>query len=51
MSRDELYDFSRTCSMNDETEPNCWKCRNFIFPIGCMLHENEQPPNNEEDAE
>ena len=51
MARPELTDYSYTCTMNDETEPYCWKCRNFVFPIGCMLHEKEQPDDNEGDAE
>ena len=51
MTRPELYDFSHTCTMNDETDPNCTKCRNFVFPIGCMLHEKEQSIADEEDAE
>ena len=51
MARPELYDFSHACTMNDETDPNCTKCRNFVFPIGCMLHEKEQPIADEEDAE
>ena len=50
MARPELTDYSHTCTMNDETEPNCFKCRNFVFPIGCMLHEKEQPIDDEEDA-
>lgn len=44
-------DFSHTCTMNDDTDPNCWECRYFIFPIGCMLHEKEQSVDNEEGAE
>ena len=47
----DKQDFSRTCTMNDDKDPNCWKCRNFIFPIGCMLSEKNEQYDEEEGVE
>ena len=35
-------DYSATCDLNDENPNNdCWGCDNFLFPIGCMVGEEE----------
>ena len=47
----DKQDFSRIYTMNDDKDPNCWKCRNFIFPIGCVVHEECEPDIREEDDE
>lgn len=34
-----LKDYSQECTHDDDNDPLCWKCSNFVFPIGCMLGE------------
>ena len=35
-------DYSATCDLNDENLNNdCWGCVRFLFPIGCMVGEEE----------
>lgn len=35
-------DYSATCDLNDENLNNdCRKCTRFVFPIGCMVGEEE----------
>lgn len=30
------------CNLDDESETNdCWNCSQFVFPIGCMVEEEE----------
>ena len=46
----EKRDFSQNCDKNDENLNNpCWKCNRFLFPIGCMVGEDdeEEEINNE----
>ena len=46
----EKRDFSQNCDKNDENLSNpCWKCNRFLFPIGCMIGEedDEESGNNE----
>lgn len=32
-------DYSQMCAHDDNNDPLCWQCSNFVFPIGCMLEE------------
>lgn len=32
-------DYSQICNHDDDNDPRCWECTNFVFPIGCMLGE------------
>jgi hypothetical protein len=32
-------DYSQACTHDDDNDPLCWQCTNFVFPIGCMLGE------------
>lgn len=50
MLRYEKPDYSHMCTMNDNTDPHCLKCRYFIFPIGCVFYEVNQPVVDERDA-
>ena len=34
-----LKDHSQICTHDDDNDPLCWSCSNFVFPIGCMLGE------------
>ena len=37
----EKKDFSNICNRDDEDLDNpCWKCNRFLFPIGCMIEED-----------
>lgn len=29
-------DFSDVCTHDDDNDPHCFNCLNFVFPIGCM---------------
>lgn len=38
----EKRDYSAHCNLNDEDEANdCWGCTRFLFPIGCMVGEDD----------
>ena len=37
----EKKDFSNICNKDDEDLNNpCWKCNRFLFPIWCMIDED-----------
>ena len=43
----EKRDFSQNCDKNDENLNNpCWKCNRFLFPIGCVVGEDDEEEGN-----
>lgn len=32
----EHKDWSNVCSHDDDKDPHCWFCNQFVLPIGCM---------------
>lgn len=37
---EEKKDYSDVCNGDDDYTSNpCWKCKYFVFPIGCMIDE------------
>lgn len=34
-------DYSDICTRDDEHDEHCWHCSKFVFPIGCMVGEDD----------
>lgn len=35
-------DYSNECTHDDDKDPRCWSCTKFLFPIGCMIGEEQE---------
>lgn len=38
----DKQDYSKICTMDDDHDKHCWNCTKFVFPIGCMVGEEEK---------
>ena len=38
----EKRDYSLTYDHDSDSDDQCWECKYFLFPIGCMYGKNEE---------